>query len=214
MQRLKLAPLLVLVACPAADHPDASNDEGDATGTHGDTAVADDTGADPDTGGEGSSGGPDLAELYACEEPELTILFPFGGPGFDSMTGELVEPIADEYVVSTTQLLPKADAASQQAFFELTEAVVVELMQTPGLLGAGFAQEPNCGFMRTLTVWESEQAMFAFVSSDAHVEAMSQTFVVGVTGRVTSWTAPADEMPPSWEGAIAKIAEVDPLDGY
>lgn len=214
-----LASLVTIAGCPSGDDdPDASDDTGDATGAptgdagSEDTAPVDDTGAD--TGGEGSSGGPDLAELYACQDPDLVIAQPFGGPGFDPMTGELVEPVADEYVVSTTQLLPKPDGASQQAFLELTNAVVGQLMQTPGFLGLSLAIEPTCGFARTLTVWESEEAMFAFVNSGAHVEAMGQTFAVGVTGRVTSWTAPADEMPPSWEAAIAKIDEVDPIGGY
>ena len=201
---LSLAPLVVLAGCPADDEdPDASDDTGAGTGTPAD-----------DSGSDGSDGGPDLAALYACEDPDLAIAQPFGGPGFDPMTGALLEPIAGEYVVSTTQLLPKPDGASQQAFFELTNAVAGQLMETPGFLGMSLALEPSCGFARTLTVWESEEAMFAFVGTGAHVEAMGQTFEVGVTGRVTSWTAPADAMPPAWDAAIAKIAEVDPFGGY
>lgn len=223
---LSLAPIVVLAGCPDDDDPDVADTTSDATtapadddgstGSAADDAPADDTAADDDGTGAGStggSGGPDLAELYACEEAELAIAQPFGGPGFDPMTGELVNP-AEEYVVSTTQLLPKPDAASQQAFLELTNGVVAQLMETPGFLGLSLALEPNCGFARTLTVWESEEAMFAFVGTGAHVEAMGQTFDVGVTGRVTSWTAPAEEMPPSWDDAIAKIAEVDPIGGY
>lgn len=237
---LSLAPVMVLAGCPAADDdPDASDDTGDATNTPADdggsgntpgTDTGADTGADSgvdpsadsstgsgvdaDTGSESGSGGPDLAELYDCEEPDLIVAQAFGGPGFDPETGQLLEPIADEYVVSTTQLLPKPDEAAQAAFLELTNGVVAQLMETPGFLGLSLAFEPSCGFARTLTVWESEEAMFAFVNSGAHVEAMGQTFAVGVTGRVTSWTAPAEEMPPSWEDAIAKIAEVDPIGGY
>lgn len=160
------------------------------------------------------SGGPDIAALYDCEEPELMIAQPLAGPGIDPETGALLDPIAGEYIVHTTQILPKSDADSQQAFFGLVGAISAQLMQTPGLVGFSLAVEPNCAFARTLGVWESEEAMYAFVSSGAHLDAMGQTFDVGVTGRVTHWTATAEELPPSWESAVARLSEVDPLGGY
>lgn len=226
-----LASIVALAGCTGGDdEPEAADDTGGTTMTPADDDGStggdpDDTGGDPDDTGDtgdsgggasstGGSGGPDLAELYACEEPDLAIVQPLVGPGFDPETGALLEPVADEYVVSTTQILPKADSESQQAFFELSDGVIAQLMQSQGFLGFSLAAEPTCGFARTLTVWESEEAMYAFVSTGAHAEAMGQTFAVGVTGRVTSWTAPAEDVPPSWEDAIAKIAEVEPIGGY
>lgn len=225
---LSLASIVALAGCTGGDdEPEAADDTGGTTMTPADDDGS--TGGDPDdTGGDtgdtgdsgdgasstGGSGGPDLAELYACEEPDLAIVQPLVGPGFDPETGALLEPVADEYVLSTTQILPKPDSESQQAFFEISDGVIAQLMQTPGFLGFSLAAEPTCGFARTLTVWESEEAMYGFVSTGAHAEAMGQTFVVGVTGRVTSWTAPAEDVPPSWEEAIAKIAEVEPIGGY
>jgi heme-degrading monooxygenase HmoA len=222
---LSLAPVVLLAGCPSDDDdPDAADDTGGTTSASADDAEstasptsgepADDTaGQDDSAGSSGGSGGPDLAELYACEETDLVVVQPFVGPGFDE-TGALLEPVADEYVVSTTQLLPRPEAEAQQLFNELTGAVVAQVMQTPGFVGVAVATEPNCGFARTLSVWESEEAMFAFVGSGAHAEAMTHTFDVGVTGRVTSWSVPGEEAPPSWETAIAQIAEVDPIGGY
>jgi hypothetical protein len=216
MHRLRsstlLTSLFVLAACAADDDdPDAADDTGEATDADTDDGAADETGGGD---GSGGSGGPDVAELYACEDPDFTVVQPMFGPGFDPETGEMVEPLADEYVVSTTQILLKPDPAAQETFFELNNAVVAQLMQTPGFLGVSFASEPNCGFARTLGVWESEEAMYGFVTTGAHLEAMGQTFEVAVTGRTTSFTLPAAQMPPSWDVALEQIADVAPIGGY
>jgi len=197
----------------------------------GSTAAAEDTGEAPEStgeapaessgeapegsssgGGETTGGGIDVDALYDCEDPDFQVIQPLSGPGIDPMTGTLIEPMQASYALHTTQILVKPEALDQ--FFQLSGAVIQALATTEGLVGYSLAMEPNCGFSRTMGVWESEQAMLAFVASDAHATAMAHTTEVSVTGRTTAWTVTAAEMPLTWEMALAAIADVEPSPVY
>ncbi len=193
---------------PDADPTPSEESTGDAS--TGDASTGD---APASTDGADSSGGGlDLDALYECEETELQVIQPLMGPGFDPETGELLEPLQDTYVLHTTQILVKPDQV--EAFLALNFPIFEQLGQTEGLVGFALAQEPNCGFSRTMGVWRDEQSMVAFVASGAHVQAMAKSTEVSLTGRTTSWTVTAAEMPLTWELAIAAIAQVEPSPIY
>lgn len=186
-----------LSACPADD---AGSD--DAAAGSSSTTVAEDSGS---TGED-----VDLAELYGCEEPELAVLRPLAGPGYDPQTGLVGEP-QDSYVMHTTQIMLRPDGEAQGYFFELNDAVSQQLETTAGLVGYSLAIEPTCGFLRTMGVWESEEAMYGFVTSGAHLEAMSHSTEVAITGRVAHATVTPEQLQSDlWPTAIATIAEVAP----
>jgi len=186
---------------PTPSESTGTADPGDSTGS----AVEDSGSA-----GESESGGEiDIAALYECEETEL-MPAPFVGAAVDPATGELTGLDQGDYVVHTTQILVRPDATSQMTFGELANGVTEQLMQTPGLKGFSFASEPNCGFLRTMGVWDSEAAMYTFVTSGAHAVAMTRAGDVAVTARVTHWTATSGTPTPTWEEAIATIANVEP----
>lgn len=194
----------------------------EAAGDDAADAASGSEGAGPTSGGasesgasDGSSGASsgadattaDLDALYDCVDPGLVEARPLSGPGFDPATG-LVDA-QDSYVVSTTQILPIPE--HNDRFLALVADVGDQLESQPGLVAYALAVEPTCGFARTMSVWRDETSMLAFVGSGAHADAMTQTFEVGVTGRVTHFVATAEQMPISWELAIASIAEVEPL---
>jgi hypothetical protein len=52
------------------------------------------------------------------------------------------------------------------------------------------------------------------VATGAHAEAMSHTWEIAVTGKVTSWPIAASEMPPTWDMARTQLAAVEPLESY
>ncbi len=202
--RASLCVLLFAVACAtdddrggAADSTGSATDGGSSSGSGG------------TTGGYGSAGttGADLEALYACQDPGLFEARALAGPGLDPDAG-LVEPQA-EYIVSTTQILPIPD--QQQRFLDLVADVGTQLDGQPGFVAYGLAIEPTCGFARTLSIWRDEASMLAFVGSGAHATAMAATAEVGVTGRVTSFTVTAAELPISWDTAIERIAGVPPF---
>lgn len=192
----------------------ASDDTGEAPGeSSGEAPIgSSSSGAGESTGDETTGGVIDVDALYDCEDLDFQVIQPLTGPGIDPMTGTLRGPMQATYVLHTTQILAKPEQLD--AFFQLSGAVIEQLLQSEGLVGFALAQEPNCGFSRTMGVWESEQAMLAFVGSEAHAQAMAHTTELSITGRTTAWTATADEMPLTWEMALAAIADVEPSPIY
>lgn len=194
------APTLLLcfsalaTACASDDDDDPMADDG-----AGDSSSAADESSS-------SGGNPDLDALYECEDMIMDAR-PLAGPGYDPAMG-LMEPLQDTYIVSTTQILPRAEQQSQ--FYELVGQVQMDLEQRDGMIAYALGFEPNCGFARTITVWRDPGAMVAFASGDVHANAASQAFDVGVTGRVTHFTVSAEEMPVTWSVAAARLDEIAP----
>ncbi|XXX72824.1 hypothetical protein WMF30_34765 [Sorangium sp. So ce134] len=181
----------VLVALVAALVPACSADGGE------------DAPREPDDG----SGAQTAASAFTCTDDDLQSSEPFGGPGFKD--GSLTGAAQDAYVASSTLLWLKADAASQQRFGEVTAPIIAQLPAQEGLVGFAVGTSAKCGYARTVTVWEDEDAMGKFVMSDAHVAAMGLGGEVSVHGVVTHWTIGAGDLPLSWETAREKIAAAE-----
>lgn len=160
------------------------------------------------TANASESTGTDWQAVFACVETDLQVV-PLFGPGWDSESQSLIGEPKATYVVHTTQALVPEE---QLPHFEaLSVGVAEQLMQTPGLIAIGFASEPNCGFERTMGVWESEQAMYAFVGSGAHAQAMAQTADLQAAGRVMHFEVSASELPIPWDTLITRLSEVEPF---
>lgn len=180
------------------------DDEGSDGEGSGDAGDADEGSGD---GGEGPSG----EELLSCEDPDTMPFGELAGPGYDPAVG-LIDP-QDTYIVHTTQIL--VDPNEVEAFLADVDAIQQQLMQTPGLVAITTAQDPNCGYSRTLGVWRSEEAIYDFVYSGAHLTAIGNSTQYTLAGRTTHWEVSADEVPEiTWDVAKAKIAEIEPLPGY
>lgn len=104
-------------------------------------------------------------------EADITYAMPLSGPGVDPATGKLAAPPVTGYAVSTTYLALKGDRASGARFEELLGPVVGELQHQPGLRAIQVTNSAKCGTARTLTVWQDEDAMWAFVKGAAHGKA-------------------------------------------
>ncbi|MEM7151270.1 MAG: hypothetical protein AAF799_00435 [Myxococcota bacterium] len=201
---------LLLGACPADDDPSptaaASSSSGDPDSSGGDVVET------TTTGGEGlDSTGPgiDVDALYGCEDPDFTVFQPLTGPGIDPETGMLLEPIHDSYLLHTTQIMARPEAMAE--FFAANESVLAQLGQTEGLVGFSIAIEPNCGFARTLGIWEDERSMLLFIGTGAHLDAMTEVADLAVTARSTTWTANGADMPLTWAVALEAIADITPI---
>jgi quinol monooxygenase YgiN len=154
----------------------------------------------------------DFTHLYACESRDFQVARRLSGAGYDPDEGLTGERLSS-YIVHTTQIFTRPE--QEQRFFELVGDVVVELEATPGLIGYSLAGDAACGDNRTLGVWESQDALLAFVVSEAHATAMEATPDLSLTGRTTHWSATAAEVDAlDWEVAFAKLRDVAPFDGY
>ncbi|WP_437774781.1 antibiotic biosynthesis monooxygenase family protein [Sorangium sp. So ce1097] len=122
---------------------------------------------------------------------------PLSGPGVDPATGELrPPPEGSSYTISSTYGIPQPGDAVMQRYGQMFGAIQAQLASQRGLVAIQLAQSPSCGSGRTLAVWESTEAMYEFVMSPAHLEAMNAVDeLVEPNYAVTHWeTARADEM--------------------
>jgi len=132
------------------------------------------------------------------------------GPAVDPATGELKLEGGKEYVVSSTYGIPKPGtdgAPITERYLQLFGAVQEQLQNEPGLLALRLSQSDSCGSGRTLAIWRSEEDMYHFVTSDAHVAAMTAVREVLMPGyAVTHWNASSpDHM--TFDEAARKLAE-------
>lgn len=182
----------------------------------GEDAASDGTGAGASggatgAGAEGAGGAPDYSSLYACEEVEFGEAKPLSGPGYDPMTGFVGTP-QSSYVVHATQIYLRPEHYND--FYAEAGKVVAQLASTEGLVAFTIGSDDSCGVARTMGVWTSEEALYAFVGSGAHAQAMSKTAQMTFTGRTTHWDATPEEVEAlTWDVARAKLESVAPL-GY
>lgn len=136
------------------------------------------------------------------------IAQPFAGPGFKD--GKVTSKAAGPFMASTT-LLQLEDTNEASDTFNKHMTILQEKLKTqPGLIGLSLAFTPldNKAGYRTLTVWESEDAMFAWVASDEHAAAMQEMADLAAGGAVAAWELKKDDViPPTWDDAKARLAK-------
>lgn len=110
------------------------------------------------------------------------------------------------FVVATTFLRITHGDAGAAVFAELATPVQGELVAAPGLLAAELALAESCNTARTLSVWESIEAMYGFVGGPAHAAAMERVAEVSRGGSVTSHWDATTRAEASWEEALGRLA--------
>ncbi|WP_437730434.1 antibiotic biosynthesis monooxygenase family protein [Sorangium sp. So ce1335] len=122
---------------------------------------------------------------------------PLSGPGVDPATGKVrPPPEGASYTISSTYGIPRPGDAVMERYVQMFGAIQAQLASQPGLVAMQLAQSSSCGSGRTLAVWESTEAMYAFVMSPAHLAAMDAVDeLVQPNYAVTHWeTTSADEV--------------------
>ena len=151
--------------------------------------------------------------LGACEylSADGWLRQPFEGPSFTMDEGLTGDWEADHTFVISTTYLPVRPTAEAQELFDERMIPIRELLDDgpEGLIGYSVAQRLIGSEYRTLTVWESYDALYAFVLSDAHLAAVNDASDIAVEGeaRVFTWEAKQDELPPKWGDAEARLEE-------
>lgn len=144
-----------------------------------------------------------LAALcLACSpEPEIS---PFEGPGFDSEANALKSAKDSPYVVALTWLQVKNAPGPGGRFGEHANAAGTSLFEEglEGFVGVSFR---NIGRLNwwTMTVWEDEASMAAWVYSGVHLEAIEAFPDVAANARKAVVERDADEVPMDWDEALS-----------
>jgi len=122
---------------------------------------------------------------------------PFQGSGADPKTGALQLAPGKVYVISSTYGVPLPGpngAPVTEKYGQLFGDIETQLGKETGLVAFRLASSDDCGSGRTLAVWDSEEAMYGFVTSDAHSAAMTAVHDVLKPGyAVTHWQAGSED---------------------
>jgi hypothetical protein len=110
-----------------------------------------------------------------------------------------------QYVVLLTYL-PLRRLTSTPAFFGHVQRIRGQLKRAPGLVGYSLRARPLAREYWTLSVWESERALLAFVKMQPHGGSMvSLRERMGET-RFLRWPVAGTEPLPDWEHAMRRAA--------
>ena len=124
----------------------------------------------------------------------------FSGPGYD---GALTTDAEGPFVAVVTHTRPAK--GERKAFGDHVDGIMDQLDTQPGYIGGALRARVMGSERWTLTVWEDEESMHAFVLEGAHRQALetSGTVIDGV--RSAMWTLSSEEVPPSWDEALSHL---------
>jgi heme-degrading monooxygenase HmoA len=115
-------------------------------------------------------------------------------------------PIAqDQEVLVLATALPLKRLSSTPRFARFARAIRKQLASTPGLVGYSLLAKPLAKRYCTLSIWEDEAALQAFVREHPHHEIMAA--LAGQMGatRFVRWKAPGSEARPRWDDALRRL---------
>lgn len=154
----------------------------------------------------GATGAPDFS---GCSRGNLEADFgamPLSGPGVDSATARLRPPPEGRFIMSSTYLSMPTTSAARARFSELMAPVGERLASQRGLLAYSLGASDRCYTARTLTVWESEEAMLDFVLSPAHASAMAAVSEVSRGQSLVDHWEERDASQVSWAAAADHLS--------
>lgn len=135
-----------------------------------------------------------------------TVASPMTGPGWDG-DALLTDAEGPFVAVATHTRIAKGEGA---AFDDHVDAITAQLDGQEGFVARSLRAKLPGRERWTLTVWEDEESLAAFVVGGAHADAMgdSATVIEGLYS--VSWTVEPDAMPIEWGDVLDRLAAVEP----
>ena len=131
---------------------------------------------------------------------------PFEGPGFDPDHG-LQTDAPGPYVAVVTEAVVSSDG--HDLFDHHVDQIEEDLADRPGLVGVSLRGEVFGDTRWTLSVWEDEAALGAFLGGQAHGAAMGSAHRSTDRVRSARWTVSRAQVPPDWDAALARLDGVE-----
>jgi len=142
-----------------------------------------------------------LLLLLAC-----ALSRPFEGPGFED--GTFVSDHPGPFVVAATYA--RTAPGHNAPFQDHVGAIDAEIADAEGLVGYALRGEIGGRDNWTMSIWESEEALYTFVISPAHLAAMGEADLLLEDSAFTHWTeADGSALPPTWEEALDRLDRAD-----
>ncbi len=114
------------------------------------------------------------------------------------------KPVPDQDYLVLLSYLPLQRLRTLPRFLRYTRAIQGQLRGSKGLIGYTLDAHPLGKKFWTLSVWEDEASLMEFVRTGSHLDTIRE--LKGRMGRTrfVRWKAKGSEIPPSWEGALAR----------
>ena len=109
-----------------------------------------------------------------------------------------------EYLVLASSIPAKRVSAAAR-MFRGAQAVKRQLANAEGLIGFSLLAKPLTKQYATLSVWESEAALDAFVRQNPHGELMNALRPHMGETRFVRWHVPGTDAHPSWDDALERL---------
>jgi quinol monooxygenase YgiN len=124
---------------------------------------------------------------------------PFVGPGFSD--GEYTSDHEGPFVVAVTYA--RQARGEGEAFADHVDAIEEQMQRSEGIVGYSLRGDLVGRDNWTMSIWESEPALLAFVTREAHGDAMIEADTVLEDSEFTHWVETDPEaMPPTWEQGL------------
>ncbi|MCK6552240.1 DUF3291 domain-containing protein [Myxococcota bacterium] len=125
---------------------------------------------------------------------------PFSGPGYDRAIGAALGPGGDTVIVAITNA--KLDGRARGDFDLHTKRIIASLDAQPGFIGASVRTRLFGDEVWTMTAWDDEASLDAFVTSRVHLDGMKKGSAAVTAARFARIEVPRRELPLSWARAV------------
>lgn len=130
----------------------------------------------------------------------------FSGPGYDSRAGKVVAPGETLYMAVTHAKLGPSFWDNIK-FVRLSARVVNELDNNPGFVGYSLDGSLLEGDLYTMTVWQDEESLDAFVKSPVHAQAMREGWGALADASFVRIPVKHEAVPMAWDDAKVLLKE-------
>jgi heme-degrading monooxygenase HmoA len=114
-----------------------------------------------------------------------------------------------EYLVLASSI-PAKRVSSAPRMFRGAQAVRRQLAQAEGLVGFSLLAKPFSKQYATLSVWESQAALDAFVRQQPHADLMSALRPSMGDTRFVTWHVSGRDARPRWDDALERLRAPSP----
>ncbi|MEE9598440.1 MAG: DUF3291 domain-containing protein [Acidiferrobacterales bacterium] len=117
---------------------------------------------------------------------------------------QLAKPDASKEYLAIVTYLPVKHYRTVPSVAKYSQQVDAQLAGTPGLVGYSMASKPWSKQFWTISVWEDEAALMAFVFGGAHKDTMARLHTNMGATKFARWKVLGADVPLTWEVALEK----------
>ncbi len=140
-----------------------------------------------------------VTDLFGLADCEVATPFDAAGPSASAVSENAI------VIVAITEATLSDRNADRKVFWQNVERVEASLEGQSGFLGISRRLEVLGDRAWTMTAWEDEESLRAFVSGQVHQRAIDEANGGLADSRFVRFKVPSNALPVSWDEALAKL---------